>query len=267
MTISTYFIVTEPEKMGFPYIQSIASVLPFSDEVIVVCGRKEESSEGRIRALSSKIKVINTDAWPEDWHYDDMKTHLQVGLDACTKDWALKLDVDSLFRTDQADNIKAIFEENNDRDRINFGRINFFCKDQFKINRNHVLFALNKAVIQGTITIVNDGGSHQPCYDNATRAKQVSETLLLPINYDNTFMTREQISTKWIYWFRAFNKKFKKDMPFALGEHSKALQHYISYMAKKKIGSQEWPNFHPVSMTEAIVNLDSDQWGYDNFGG
>ena len=45
MKISAFFIVTEPEKMGFPYLESIEAASKFSDEIVVVCGRNEEAME------------------------------------------------------------------------------------------------------------------------------------------------------------------------------------------------------------------------------
>ena len=97
MLISSYFIVTEPEKMGFPYMECMESALSFSDELVVVCGREEKQSEDKIRALGEKVKIINTNAWPIDWEYYVMRNHLQIGLDACSGDFALKIDADHIF--------------------------------------------------------------------------------------------------------------------------------------------------------------------------
>ena len=43
--------MTEPEKMGFPYMESIISSLHICDEVVLVIGRDEEESDKKINRL------------------------------------------------------------------------------------------------------------------------------------------------------------------------------------------------------------------------
>ena len=48
MKFSCFYIMTEPEKMGFPYIESLIASLKIFDEVVVVIGRDEEESDRKL---------------------------------------------------------------------------------------------------------------------------------------------------------------------------------------------------------------------------
>jgi len=266
--ISSYFIVTEPDKMGFPYLECVKAALSFCDEAVVVCGRKEQSSEDKLLKLSKNVKVINTYGWPVKWNYDHMRDHLQIGLNNCTGDFCLKIDADCVFRNERAKDYRDLFEENKDIHRIDFGRVNFFCKNIFFFNRkNHDIFALNKTLLKkdGIDYFIGnrnpDGSinSTQPEFSKDITTIQVSDGGLWPINYDNTFMDKEQVIVKWINWHKAIgnDEQSRNDWEAA----------YTSYMDKKRTKSKAEANYlHPEVMTERIKNLKPEHWGYNNFG-
>tara|TARA_Y100000310_G_scaffold209231_1_gene209818 strand:+ start:838 stop:2031 length:1194 start_codon:yes stop_codon:yes gene_type:complete len=121
--------MTEPEKMGYPYMESIISSLMICDEVVVVLGRGEEESERKLNnigkffvkdktifydsslpdMLERKLKIVKTDLWPEEnWGYDDMRDHFNIGLESCTGDLCMKIDADHVFRDQHALKIREI---------------------------------------------------------------------------------------------------------------------------------------------------------------
>ena len=53
MKLSCFYIMTEPEKMGFPYMETIISSLSICDEVVLVIGRDEKKSDKKINNLKS----------------------------------------------------------------------------------------------------------------------------------------------------------------------------------------------------------------------
>jgi hypothetical protein len=290
MKISSYFIVTEPEKMGYPYLEAIRGAVSFSDEVVVVCGRKEKVSENKILNIWKKIKIINTNAWPEKWRYKVMRDHLQIALDACAGDICLKVDADCVFRCEQSKILRNAFNKPKCH-RINIGRVNFFAQNIFHHNHNKVIFALNKTLLkeQGidfSINYTKKQMSNQPYYKDQ-EGKPVSEENLKvayigpknlwPINYDNTFLNKEQVSSRlqaMVYARREISisnrrslKSFtihKKKRFWGRKENEKKRLEWLSKPHHERKGYIE--NHHPQKMLPMINNITPEMWGYDCFG-
>ena len=269
MKISTFFIVTEPEKMGFPYLESIEAASKFSDEIVVVCGRSEDVSKKRILDRIPSAKIVETNSWPEDWHYDSMRDHLGVGLNSCTGDICLKCDADNVFRTSQAKEIRsALLAAAENSHRITLGRINFFHSDLFRSNKNRVIYAINKKLCKEdgiSVEITHESGSNQPKFSDEIRETYIEEMILWPINYDNTFMNSHQIADKWIRWSRAFSRFKNEKIKFELNDFDHALVDYVNYQRGKIHGAERIENFHPRIIRERISNLTPKLWGYNNF--
>ena len=185
--LSAFYIMTEPEKMGYPYLESIISTLSFADEVVVVMGREEESSETKIRCLREslpshkQIKIIKTNSWPEKgWGYDVMRDHIQRGFDECTHDLCMKVDCDYVFRDQHADEIRNVITtaltayplsdtpDRPDNHMLTIGRINFACRGKATYHPavDHTpCYVINKAALKNDDIICyidNEAGSNQP---------------------------------------------------------------------------------------------------------
>lgn len=259
MKVSSYFIITEPEKMGFPYIECMESALSFSDELVVVCGRGEKQSEEKIRALGDKVKFINTNAWPIDWGYDVMRDHLQIGLDACSGDFSLKIDVDWIFREEKSNEIRNIFEEHEDAHQIIFGKVNYYsgnwgCKQGFRSIKTPICYALNKTLLVEhdiNYKISNETGSNLPKFDKSINTFDVNDDQLWPVNYDKTFMSKEQIIDQWSRWNSAHEKK--KGREFKIKETEDVWDHYVNYQkGKSSAVTFDDDSFHPEIMRRKL---------------
>ena len=99
MKISFFTTATEPFKYKYPIIESIKSIIPIADEIIIIYGREECESEKQLLELSPIIKIINTNKWNEEWKYDTMTEHLNIGLNNCTGDICIKFDIDFIFNS------------------------------------------------------------------------------------------------------------------------------------------------------------------------
>ena len=259
MKVTSFFIVTEPEKMGFPYLESIEGALSFSDYALVIAGRREQSSEDSIHEkFGDRVRVINTEAWPMDWHYNHMRDHLQIGLEQSVGDWAVKVDADCVFNPSVGGGIRKILENNPDTHRVNFGRWNYYGKGRAKFNPNRVLYGVNKSLCreQGVkVHIDNSSGSNQPVFDGRIEEYDVYDKNLCPVNYDNTFMTKDQITEKWIRWGIAFNRARGREPKYEISERENAWRDYLKYM---KVKSSKTANvsllgsFHPDHIKERI---------------
>ncbi len=267
--ISTYVCVCEPDKMGFPIREAVKSYLSFSDEVIVIYGREEESSMNDLIRLSDKIKIYVTNQWPVDWHYDHMCTHLQLGLNKCTGDYAIKMDADCIFNDEYGDKIRESILDFNGH-ILNFNRYSYYYKKGFDRKEVHVLYCLNTTLLKKQnieYFISNHSGSNLPmlnihkseCSESDIVLGRVNNPKLCPINYDDTFLTMEQALEKWFYFNSACKKKNNYDEKSSKSRFAnytsiddpKIKKDYINYKTKKSAACHyEFKISHPKVILE-----------------
>lgn len=108
MKISGFTFLRNGTLMGYPYVESITSLLPLVDEYIVNVGAGEDDTLEQVRAISDpKIKVIES-TWNESltskgFVYAQQKMIAQY---SCTGDWAFYLEGDEVLHEDDLDKIR-----------------------------------------------------------------------------------------------------------------------------------------------------------------
>ncbi len=98
--------------MGYPFLQSIQSVLPIVDEFVVVVGDSTDGTREAVAALSPKIKIIDT-VW-------DMKLRsggrifaqqANLGLEATTGDWIIHIQADEVIHENDIAKVRNYMSE------------------------------------------------------------------------------------------------------------------------------------------------------------
>jgi hypothetical protein len=98
MKISAFTFIKNGTKFGFPFLESIRSVLPIVDEFIVNVGDGDDDTLDRIRALDDpKIRIVES-CWNDKmkvggYVYGQQKMIAQFN---CTGDWAFYLEGDEV---------------------------------------------------------------------------------------------------------------------------------------------------------------------------
>ena len=65
VSISGFSFIRNGVSLGFPFIESIRSLLPLVDELVIAVGRSDDDTLARIQALGEpKIRIIET-VWNE----------------------------------------------------------------------------------------------------------------------------------------------------------------------------------------------------------
>lgn len=114
MKISAFTFIKNGEILGYPFIQSIKSVLPIVDEFVVNVGESEDNTLAQIQSINnSKIRIIKS-KW-NDHMKDKGYVYGQQKMIAhfnCCYDWAFYVEADEIYHEDDLIKIKSAMQEN-----------------------------------------------------------------------------------------------------------------------------------------------------------
>ena len=119
MKVSGFTFLRNAVLNGYPFEESIRSLLPIVDEYIVAVGNSDDETLSRVLDIDSpKIRVIETQ-WNESMRdrgfvYGQQKMIAQY---QCTGDWAFYLEGDEVLHEDEVEQILSTMQKyDNDRD-------------------------------------------------------------------------------------------------------------------------------------------------------
>jgi hypothetical protein len=124
MKVSGFTFLRNGQQLGYPFAESIRSVLPIVDEFVVALGPCEDDTEKLLRAISDpKIRIIPTQ-WNERIRSDySLKGFVygqqkSIALFNCTGDWAFYLEGDEVVHENDLQKIRGAMERYLDDDRV-----------------------------------------------------------------------------------------------------------------------------------------------------
>jgi glycosyltransferase involved in cell wall biosynthesis len=124
MKISGFTFLRNGQKLGYPFVASIRSILPIVDEFIVALGPCDDDTEKMLREIGdAKIKIIPTQ-WNEKIQNDySVKGFVygqqkSIALFNCTGDWAFYLEADEVIHENDLPKIRAAMEKYLDDARV-----------------------------------------------------------------------------------------------------------------------------------------------------
>jgi len=131
MKVSGFTFVRNAVIYDYPFRESIKSILPLVDEMIVNIPTSEDDTEKEILKLSdSKIKIFKTD-WGGEVPSKGriLSHHTNLALQKCTGDWCFYIQADEVVHENDYNNIRLAMEQNLDDKSINgllFDYIHFY---------------------------------------------------------------------------------------------------------------------------------------------
>ena len=112
MKISAFTFIKNGQILGYPFIQSIQSVLPIVDEFVINVGESEDETLSLIESISSsKIRIIKS-KWNDSmkdrgYVYGQQKMIAQFN---CTGDWAFYIEGDEIYHEDDLSQIQSAMQ-------------------------------------------------------------------------------------------------------------------------------------------------------------
>jgi hypothetical protein len=124
MKVSGFTFLRNGQKLGYPFVASIRSILPLVDEFVIALGPCADDTEKMVRAIGDpKIRILPTQ-WNErlrpdysvkGFVYGQQKS---IALFNCTGDWAFYLEADEVVHENDLTKIRAAMEKHLDDERV-----------------------------------------------------------------------------------------------------------------------------------------------------
>ena len=108
MKVSAFTFIKNGQILGYPFIESIQSILPIVDEFVVNVGESEDETLSLIQSIpSQKIRIIKS-KWNDTMReygyvYGQQKMVAQFN---CTGDWAFYIEGDEVYHENELEQIK-----------------------------------------------------------------------------------------------------------------------------------------------------------------
>ena len=131
MRISGTTIIRNGIKFGYPFKESIKSVLPLVSEFVVCVGNSEDGTRSEIERLNEpKIKIVDT-VWDDSKRKggEILSEQTNIGISKCTGDWIFYIQSDEAVNEKDFDKIKSALskaEKNEKVDGVIFDYLHFY---------------------------------------------------------------------------------------------------------------------------------------------
>jgi glycosyltransferase involved in cell wall biosynthesis len=131
VSISGFTFIRNGVSLGFPFVESIRSLLPLVDEFVIAVGRSDDDTLERVRAIADpKIRIIET-VWNEHmadrgFVYAQQKMIAQY---ACTGQWAFYLEGDEVVHEAELGAIRTAVDKHHGNQAVEalvFDYIHFY---------------------------------------------------------------------------------------------------------------------------------------------
>ncbi|HFU77864.1 MAG TPA: glycosyltransferase [Epsilonproteobacteria bacterium] len=120
MRVSGFTFLKNGQMLGYPFIQSIESILPIVDEFVIALGPCDDETEAMLLAMHEpKLKIIHTQ-WNDKmkdrgYVYGQQKMIAQFN---CTGDWVFYLEADEVVHEDDLTTIQTAMQNYKDDDEV-----------------------------------------------------------------------------------------------------------------------------------------------------
>ena len=120
MFVSGFTIARNAVRYDYPIVESIRSILPLVDEMVVAVGASCDNTREVVESIGSKkIRIIDTN-WDESLRSGGtvLAQQTNLALDACRGDWCMYLQADEVVHERDLNGIAACMRANQKRSAI-----------------------------------------------------------------------------------------------------------------------------------------------------
>nr|MBT6354497.1 glycosyltransferase [Pelagibacteraceae bacterium] len=120
MKVSAFTFIKNGQILGYPFVQSIQSILPIVDEFVINVGESEDDTLVLVQSIESeKIRIIQS-KWNDSMQdrgfvYGQQKMIAQFN---CTGDWAFYIEGDEVYHEDDLEKIQFAMQAHVDDQNV-----------------------------------------------------------------------------------------------------------------------------------------------------
>lgn len=138
--ISGFTIVRNAEKLEYPFRESVLSILPFVDELVINCGDSEDGTRALCEALAAehpKITLMHS-VWAREGQSGgyQLKAQSDAALARCRGDWCLYLQADEVLHEEDFPRLREAMEKADRRPEVDglvFEYLHFYSNYDYVI--------------------------------------------------------------------------------------------------------------------------------------
>ena len=128
MKVSAFTFIKNGQILGYPFVQSIQSVLPIVDEFVINVGESEDDTLVLIKSIKSeKIRIIqskwNDSMQDRGYVYGQQKMIAQFN---CTGDWAFYVEGDEVYHEKDLEKIQSSMQAHVDDQNVEALVVDFY---------------------------------------------------------------------------------------------------------------------------------------------
>lgn len=268
-----------PDYWQYAWSEALESYSDFADEVVVVWG----GDKGKCPFFDG-VEVVEM-PWEYDFSWETIAQHFNMGLDSCTGDWIIKMDIDYIIHEKDMPPLRAMLEKYYDENWMVCSFLKFTVMNQQRAYQKCDL----PFIVRGDMTpiirfgiptddpssawgypILSSGFDEKRGLPTGTTISNnmIRRTGIDIFNYDNTFRNKEITGKHFLRFSDARERAgFKREWG---STEEEALQKFIDMMwsrLKKTTGTYKPLNLdcHPKYIQERIKNLTPDLYGYNSW--
>ena len=203
--ISGVFIIRNGTKLGYPYIESLRSLLPLCDEVVCGIGGSDDDTRERIASLNEpKIRIVDT-VWDMANRSGGTVLSRETNrvLKECRGEWVVYLQADEVFSDKDYTHIRTAIERaNNDQsiDGLYFKYLHFYGS-YFTIQTGRNWYRQEVRIIRNHRGIVSHGDAQGFRKDGAKIIAAPSDARVFHYGWARPpEMMREKIKSFHRFW-------------------------------------------------------------------
>lgn len=267
MKLSAFTIISEAERLCYPYIESIKSFLPLVDELIVVHNCISEFQDGSKEKIESignpKIKIISGVFDYERFGWASQGIMRTNGYYACTGDMVLMFDCDGLIHEKDIDYFKQeltkIFNSNK--------AYGYWLKKRFNQPEKWVRQCkhsgfYNKALLGNNFNFYGKS-LYAPNWGMIPQEHERGQ------NTDLTIYGYERIwDTKEVFEHKLKQRRIMEMSSYAVPDEKKYIQNFVQERRLKMANAEFMSiNNQPKIIQEKLRSVDETMFGFNLFEG
>jgi len=276
-----------PDYWQYAWREAIQSYCDFADEVIVIWGGGGEVIGFDLASLNNNKNLwVRSLPWPYDFSWEQIAQAFNAGLENCTGDWIIKMDIDYVIHEKDMDSLRTQLEAYMKED---WGLCSFMKFTVLNKNRAyqkvHLPFIINKKKLGDTVKFGIPTDDPKSAWGYPIFASGYDKERDLPtgtsipddmvrstgvdiFNYDNTFRNKEITGEHFLRFSDAREKAgFKREWGSTKEEALEKFTNMMRSRIKKTTGTYKPLSLksHPKYIKDRVENLTPDLYGFNSW--